>query len=531
MQTSNAGFPALALLALLAISIQSAGRSQASSPVPKPTANHDEIAAATKANGDFAIDLYHQLAKEQPGKNLFFSPSSISSALDIATEGAVGETAKQMGQVLRFPEAARASTADGSPHPWNMVLIDKGQAALNSQFNQGDIPQSLRDQIAKLRADLDAANAQTRDLEKANKYPDAQKSSADGRKIANELNKLLTDVDQYELRVASALWLEKTFPFRPAYLNAIKTYYGGDAFPADFRQNAEAARAEINGWVEKQTKDRIKDLITAGALTPDTSLVITSAVYFKGQWSKPFEETSSKNEDFTAAGGTKQPVPMMHQYNSAGAKYAAFRGDGSLFDSPREIPVDKSNADASLYPDAQGFTMVELPYKGGKLSMVFLVPQSTDALGQLEQKLKHDDLQSWVGKLQQRAIEITIPIFKLETTYKLSDALRSLGMDRAFNDPLRPNGAQFDAIVDSSDAAKKLFIGNVIHKTFVEVNEKGTEAAAATAIVMPTAMARPQITTKPFVPIFRADKPFIFLIRHVDTGSILFFGRMTNPKS
>ena len=287
---------------------------------------------------------------------------------------------------------------------------------------------------------------------------------------------------------------------------------------------------EINGWVEKQTKDRIKDLLAKGTLTADTSLVITSAVYFKGQWSKPFEESSTKNEDFTSAGGAKQPAPMMHQYNSSGAKYAAFRGDGSLFDSPSEIPADKSNADASLYPDAQGFTMLELPYKGEKLSMVFLVPQSADALEQLEQKLKYDDLQAWVGKLHECAVDITIPKFKLETMYKLNDVLLRLGMDRAFNDPRQPNGAQFDGIVDSSDAAKKLFIGSVIHKTFVEVNEKGTEAAAATAIAMVGAMARPQIKMKPFVPVFRADKPFVFLIRYIDTGSILFFGRVTNPK-
>src|SRR5215471_13176203 len=231
MQTLHAGLLAVALLALLAISIQKANRSEASSPVPEATANRDEIAAATKANGDFAVDLYRQLAKEEPGKNLFFSPSSISSALEIAAEGAVGETAKQMGQVLRFPEAARAKGADAATHPWSMLLIDKGQAALNTQFSSSDTPQSLRDRITKLKSDLEAANAQTRDLENANKYADAQKSSASGRKIADELNKLLADVDQYELRVAAALWLEKSFPFRPAYLSAIKTYYGGDAFP------------------------------------------------------------------------------------------------------------------------------------------------------------------------------------------------------------------------------------------------------------------------------------------------------------
>ena len=265
------------------------------------SANHEEIAAATKANGDFAVELYQQLAKEEPGKNLFFSPSSISSASRSPPKAGSEIRPSKWAKFSGFQNQP-AQGADASTRPWDMVLIDKGQAALSAQFNQSDAPRSLRDRIAKLRSDLDAANAQTRDLEKANKYADAQKSSTAGRKVADELNKLLTDVDQYELRVAAALWLEKTFPFRPAYLNAIKTYYGGDAFPVDFRQNAESARKEINGWVEKQTKDRIKDLLAKGTLTGDTSLVITSAVYFKGQWSKPFEESSTKNEDFTSAG-------------------------------------------------------------------------------------------------------------------------------------------------------------------------------------------------------------------------------------
>lgn len=501
------------------------------SPVPPtPAPRSAEMDAVTRADGEFALNLYRQLAKEQSDANLFFSPYSVSRALGIALEGAESETARQMGEVLGFPDAARASGAEADTRPWNMLFIDKGQAALTSQFKPSDVPPSVRNRIQKLRADLDAANVQAQGLMKANKYREAQQASVAAEKVAGELNKLLTEVDQYELSVAAALWLEKSFPFRKSFLSAIKTYYGGDAFPTDFRRNPVAARAEINGWVEEQTKDRIKELITPGALTPNTSLVITSAVYFKGQWSKPFEESSTRDEEFITAGGAKQPAPMMHQYNSANAKYAAFRADGSYFDTPREIPVDMSDSDASLYPDAQGFTMLELPYKGEKISMVFLVPQSADALDKIEQQLKFDDVQGWIAKLQRRTVQVTIPKFKLEAMYTLNDSLQALGMDCAFKNPLEQNGAQFGGIVDSTDLAKQLFIGSVIHKTFVEVNEKGTEAAAATAILMPAAAAPVRVETRPFVPIFRADKPFIFLIRHVDTGSVLFFGRMTNPK-
>jgi serine protease inhibitor len=529
MNTSRYKLPALARLGVLAICCLVADLGQSKSPLP-PAPDSENIPAVAKADGEFALDLYRQLASEQSNKSLFFSPYSVSSALGIALEGATGETARQMGQVLRFPDAARASGADESTHPWNTIMIDKGRVALKAQFERSDTQQSVRDQIAKLRADLDAANEQTRDLTKARNYADAEKSSAAAVKVANELNKLLIKVDQYELRVAAGLWLEKAFPFRQSYLSAIKTYYGGDAFLADFSQNPDAARAEINGWVEEQTKDRIKDLIASGALKSDTRLVIASAIYFKGQWAIPFDESSTNVEDFVSGGGSKQPAPMMHQYNSASAKYAAFRADGSYFDTPRVIPANMSDSDASLYPDAQGFTMLELPYKGEKLSMVFFVPQSADALDPLEQRLKYDVLQGCLARLQQRTVQITIPKFKLEATFQLSDSLRALGMDRAFNDPRIQNGAQFDGMVNSKDHAKRLFIGSVVHKTFVEVNEKGTEAAAAAAIVMPTAAAVPRVQTRPFVPIFRADKPFIFLIRHIETGSILFLGRMTSPK-
>jgi serine protease inhibitor len=531
MKTNHRKLAALVRFGVLAIGCHVAALAYSASPLPPAPAPHSaEMAAVTRADGEFALNLYRQLAKEQSDENLFFSPYSVSRALGIALEGAMGQTARQMGEVLRFPDAARASGADSSTRPWNMLFIDQGQAALTAHFQQSDVPQSVRDRIQKLRADLDAANARSRDLVKANKYNEAQRSSFAAEKVAAELNKLLTDVDQYELRVAAALWLEKSFPFRKSYLSAIATYYGGDAFPTDFRRNPDAARAEINGWVEEQTKDRIKDLIAPGGLTSDTSLVITSAVYFKGQWAEPFDERSTRNGIFMPADGSKQPAPMMHQYNSENAKYAAFRADGSYFETPREIPVDMSDSDPSLYPDAQGFTMLELPYKGGKISMVFLVPQSVDALDEIEQRLKFDELQDWVAKLEHRTVQITIPKFKLEATYTLNDSLRALGMARAFNNPRDENGAQFGGIVDSADIAKQLFIGSVVHKTFVEVNEKGTEAAVATAVLMPAAARAAPVETRPFVPIFRADKPFIFLIRHIDSGSVLFFGRMAKPK-
>ena len=198
----------------------------------------------------------------------------------------------------------------------------------------------------------------------SNRLDEAQKSAAAAQKLAKELNTLLSELDQYELRTATALWVEKTFPLRRSFLDATKTYFGGAAFPIDFRQNYQTARSQINGWVEKQTGNRINDLLSSDALTSDTRLIITSAIYFKGEWEKPFETSLTKTEDFWRA-GDKQQTPMMHQYTAA--KYAAFQADGSLFNTPVRIPVGTAPADPSLYPAAQRIYDTRAAVQGRKV--------------------------------------------------------------------------------------------------------------------------------------------------------------------
>jgi serine protease inhibitor len=183
-----------------------------------------------------------------------------------------------------------------------------------------------------------------------------------------------------------------------------------------------------------------------------------------------------------------------------------------------------------LYLDSHGFAMLEMPYKGEQLSMVVIVPQSADGLADLEKKLSSDQLQTWIDRLQRRAVNVFLPKFKLETTYKMADTLKAMGMARAFADPRDPaNGAQFDGMNASQDPEQKLYISKVIHKAFVEVSEKGTEAAAATAVrVGPRAMSVGRSLS--FTPTFHADKPFLFVIRDKPTGTILFVGRVTDPR-
>jgi len=185
------------------------------------------------------------------------------------------------------------------------------------------------------------------------------------------------------------------------------------------------------------------------------------------------------------------------------------------------------------YPQADGFAIVELPYKGDDLSMVVIAPNDPAGLSAIENKLTPELLNQWIGKLQKRETHVYLPKFKMETKYTLGDAddpgtLQSMGMVRAFKDPRNPKtGAQFQGMTTSTDPMKQLYISKVFHKAFVEVNEKGTEAAAATAVAMVARLSLPRDV--PFTPEFKADRPFVFLIREKSTGSVLFLGRMTQP--
>jgi serine protease inhibitor len=509
-----------ALVALAAGGL--AGLPEAAEPV-KATVN-----PAVTANDDFALDLYRQIIKEKAGKNVFFSPWSMSVALAMTAEGARGETALQMGRVLRFPASLRRGGADAETLPWDLGELHRGMAALLARFNTTKpVPKEILDQITRLREELKKTNEQAARLQKAGKFIEAQDAAQKSQKLAGELNKLLARVDQYELRVANALWAEKTYPFQDSYLQTIRTHYGtGAAFPVDFVHDAEGVRQRINGWVEERTRNRIKNLIPPKAVDEYTRLVLTNAIYFKGEWADPFDSRLTKDEPFFAAGGKKVPVPLMHAQGVKSVRYAAFNGDGTPFDTPLRIGF--SDNDEKFYPDRKGFVALEIPYKGDELSMVVLVPRAEGGLQSLEKLLTAANLQTWTTRLQQRAVNVFLPRYKLETDYEMGPLLQSLGMVRAFVDPREPNGAQFDGMSLSRNPANKLYITKVLHKAFVEVNEKGTEAAAATAVIMARPTSAP--ATRPFVPTVRADRPFVFLIRDRKTGCMLFLGRVTDPK-
>jgi serpin B len=290
----------------------------------------------------------------------------------------------------------------------------------------------------------------------------------------------------YQLSVANALWGASNYPFRPDYLKRVKDNFGAELTNLDFAANPDGARHTINGWVEKETNDKIKDLIGPGVLGARTRLVLTNAIYFKGMWERPFKKEQTKDEPFRTSTGAQPKVPLMHQTARL------------------------------LYAEADGLQALEMPYAGKDLAMLVLLPHKDDLSG-LESKLSPEFLDAVSSKLEWQEVIVSLPRFKTTAQFELSHELSSMGMGLAFS-----GQGDFSGM---TTATEPLQISEVIHKAFVDVNEEGTEAAAATAVtVRAAAIARP----KP-LPVFRADHPFVYLIRDVRNGSVLFLGRMTDP--
>jgi serpin B len=294
----------------------------------------------------------------------------------------------------------------------------------------------------------------------------------------------------YELNVANALWAQEGYKVLDNFLDLLRTDYGAGLNQVDFLHATEAARLTINQWVEQKTQDKIKDLLPAGALRSDTRFVLTNAIYFLGDWQTQFDKAQTRDEPFYPSQTETKTTPLMHREGS-------FR-----------------------YFDGGSFQVLEIPYKSNDLSLVVVLPKDRGGLPALEKSMTAANLKQWLGQAAQTPkVIVTIPRFKSTQQFELSAALRALGMPQAFG-----SNADFSAITGE----RNFSISEVIHKAYIDVNEQGTEAAAATAITMRAlAMRAPE----PPPPVFRADHPFLFLIHDNSSASILFMGRMANPGS
>lgn len=387
-----------------------------------------KVDPVAEASNQFGADLYGRLAADEKG-NVFFSPFGIETALAMTCAGARGQTAEQMARTLHFHRPP------------------------------GQVDASFGYLIRQLNASGETG---------------------------------IDDVRTFDLVVANALWADKTFAVLPGFKDRLGLY-GGGVESVDFAGGPEArekSRQTINQWVEKQTHDKIRDLVPADRINPDTRLLLTNAVYFKSRWEEPFQATATREEPFRTdpeETQTSVKVPMMHQTRHF--KYAE---------------TDELQA-------------VELPYALGRLSMVVLLPKKADGLAGLEKSLSSKNLAAWRQSMTEHEVELSLPKFKFTSRFDLARTLQAMGMKDAFGN------ADFSGMTSSERVA----LQDVIHQAFVDVNEEGTEAAAATAVAVGATMA--PVQTKKVV--FRADHPFLFAIRHNESGTILFLGRVTNPKS
>jgi serine protease inhibitor len=256
-------------------------------------------------------------------------------------------------------------------------------------------------------------------------------------------------------------------------------------------------------------------------------MVLANAIYFKGEWSSPFNANQTQDGKFLLADGSSVETKLMKQSGLQGGRYGAFEADGAWFRTPHRVSSEEEAAPSRTYPSDKGFTIAELPYKGAEVSMVLVAPRSPAGLPAIENIMSVENLNQWLGRLEGREMEVVLPKLKLETNYLLEKSLWKMGMTDAFAAPGSPGGADFSGIHRPTTPQDGLFISKVLHKAFLEVDEKGTEAAAATAVLVEFGDAKPE--SWPFHPSFKADRPFLLLIRHKATGAILFMGRVNHP--
>ena len=386
--------------------------------------------------------------------------------------------------------ALQARSAEGT----EMKTLVEGNTAFALQLygklrsTEGNLvlsPYSISSALAMTYAGARGETAQQ--MEQALHF---EQSKTDLHALFGRLDKALKAAQgSNELNIANSLWPQKKYPFRQEFLNLLKKDYGATVTPLNYEREAEQARVTINQWVDDKTRHKIAEIIGPGVLDESTRMVLVNAIYFKGTWATPFPESATQPDKFYAKPDTTITVPFMH-------KRGQFR-----------------------YGENDQLQLLALPYVGRQLEMVILLPRSRDGIGQLENGLTAASLSAWTSGMRNQQVDVALPKFKMSSGFNLAKALAALGVKDAFDS----ERADFSGMDGRSHW---LYLSAVLHKAYIDVNEKGTEAAAATAVVTTFGAARPPVEPPRE---FRADHPFLFLIRDSTTGSILFMGRVSHP--
>ncbi|MFH0875557.1 MAG: serpin family protein [archaeon] len=404
-----------------------------------------------------------------------------------------------------LPNQAPKADESGSTQQGIQKVVDannKFAFDLYSEFTKtekGNIFYSPYSISAALAMTYEGAKGQTADeIKSVFDFPGNSALRPNFAAIYNNINK---KNKPYKLNTGNALWAQQDYKFLDQYISAVENYYGGKAANLDFIKESEKSRQTINAFIEEQTNNRIKDLIPTGVLDSMTRLVITNAIYFKGSWELEFDKSDTREQDFKVTQSEIVKTQMMHM-------------------NPEKARFN--------YAELENLQILELPYKGGEISVLILLPkQGEEYYPETEKTIVSDytleDIDLSLEKLNEYKSQMSetglsaiyLPKFEFDTKYFMKETLSSLGMPTAFL-----GNADFSGM----DGTKTLFISEVIHQAFVKVDEEGTQAAAATAVIMTKSSAGPSQRK-----IFRADHPFIFIIQEKNTGNILFIGRVTDP--
>ena len=298
------------------------------------------------------------------------------------------------------------------------------------------------------------------------------------------------DTEGFTLRIANAVWGQHDYQFQQTFIDLLAEYYGAGVRPADFYEAPEKSRVTINDWIAEQTEDRVIDMVPQGVIEKLTTMVLTNAIYFKAAWALPFEEGKTGERPFYLLDGSETLVPMMR------------------------------NTESFSYARMDGYQVVGLPYVGHEISMTILLPDE-GRFREFEDSMDAALVERALGDAQRKRLSLFMPKFEFESQFRLSRTLAGMGMPNAFG-RLTSDFSGMDGNSCFAEDIPCLFISDVIHQAFVTVDEQGTEAAAATAVLVERVVSKPPEVT--------IDRPFIFLVRDSDTGAILFLGRVLDPR-
>nr|XP_048299680.1 serpin B12 isoform X1 [Myodes glareolus] len=418
------------------------------------------------ANSKFCFDFFQKISKDDIHKNIFVCPLSLSAAFGMVRLGARGDSARQIDEVLHFSELS----TNGSQEPNDPCSKSRREALSDSS----------------LEGQKQAPASQERQDE----------STDENELLACYFGKLLSRLDRakmyYTLSMANRLYGEQGFPICPEYFDGVTKFYHTTVESVDFREDTEKSRQEINFWVESQCQGKIKELFSKEAIDDSTVLVLVNAVYFKAKWEKEFDCENTVDAPFSLSENEKKTVKMMNQ---------------------------KGKFRIGFIEELQA-QILEMKYTMGKLSMLVLLPSCSEdnvkSLQELENKINHEKIMSWSSSenMPEKSVAISFPQFIMEDSYDLNSVLQDMGIKDIFDE----SKADLSGISKSPN----LYLSRIIHKSFVEVDEMGTEAAAASGAVA-AEKALPSWVE------FNANHPFLFFIRHNPTHTILFCGRVYSP--